>query len=197
MTWAREGNFVEADKAFDAVAERAHVLKVDLEAAQAHRNMSFYQTDDASALKHLDDAEACLSEQADMTQSDREQERARILQYRAVRAAHAGNQELADRSLHQLEAMATASRDMIVQNAYQGAAGSLLASKGKFAEAIPYLEGDRENPYSMALLSHAYSETAAYDKMHEIEVRLRSINVPTMEQAMVVPAARAKRPEGQ
>jgi len=32
------------------------------------------------------------------------------------------------------------------------------------------------------------------DKLHELEARLRGTNVPTMEQALVVPAARAKRP---
>ncbi|MBZ5719308.1 MAG: tetratricopeptide repeat protein [Acidobacteriia bacterium] len=194
-TWAREGNLAEADKAFLAVAERAHASGIDLEEAQAHRSMSLYQTDDAVALKHLEAAEDALSHQANIAQSDKDQELARILQYRAVRASHSGNQELADKTLHQLETMAGSSRDMIVQSCYHGAAGALLVAKEKFADAIPHLEEDRDNPYSMALLSRAYSETGANDKMHEIEARLRSTNAATMEQAMVVPAARAKRPE--
>jgi hypothetical protein len=32
------------------------------------------------------------------------------------------------------------------------------------------------------------------EKLHEAEVRLRGTNMPTMEQAIVVPAARTKRP---
>jgi tetratricopeptide (TPR) repeat protein len=48
-TWARENNFAEADKAFDAVAEKAHAAGLDLIEAQAHRMMSLYQTDDAEA----------------------------------------------------------------------------------------------------------------------------------------------------
>jgi len=47
----------------------------------------------------------------------------------------------------------------------------------------------------MELLSRAYSEIGAGDKRHEIEAKLRSTNVPTLEQALVVPGARARRPE--
>ncbi len=193
-TWVRENNFAEADKAFAAVVERAHAQGFVLEEAQAHRMMSEYQTDDASALKHLEAAEDALSHQAS-TQSDREEERARILRYRAVRAAHAGNQELAGKTLKQLEMMANSSRSTVIQNSYHGAAGALLVGSHKFADAIPHLEEDADNPYSMELLSRAYAESGAADQRHEVEVKLRSTNVPTMEQALVVPAARAQRPE--
>jgi hypothetical protein len=45
----------------------------------------------------------------------------------------------------------------------------------------------------MELLVQAYYQTAQTDKLHEAEAKLRGSNVPTMEQALVVPAARAKR----
>jgi len=194
MTWTRENNFAEADKAFAAVAETAHTEGLELEEAKVHRMMSVYQTDDASALKHLEAAEDALSHQTRIAQSDREEERARILRCRAVRAAHAGNQELAAKALQQLETMANSSRSTVIQNSYHGAAGALLMGNHKFAEAIPHLEGDGDDPYSLELLSRAYAETGAMDKRHEVEVKLRSTNVPTMEQALVVPAARSKRP---
>jgi tetratricopeptide (TPR) repeat protein len=194
ITWARENNFTEADKAFATVADKAHAQGLDLQEAQEHRMMSLYQSDDAAALKHLEAAEDALSHQASISQSDREDERARILRYRAERAAHAGNQELADKTLEQLEKMAGSSRSQVIQASYHGAAGALLMAKQKFAEAVSHLEEDKDSPYSMELLSRACSETGAADKMHEAEVRLRATNVPTMEQALVVPAARAKRP---
>ena len=130
-----------------------------------------------------------------MTQSDREEERARILRYRAVRAARAGHQDLASLTMQQLETMASSSRSTIIQNSYHGAAGAILVAKQKFAEAVPELEDDPNNPYSLELLSKAYSETGAFDKLHEASSKLRAFNLPTMEQALVVPAARAKRPE--
>ena len=123
-TWAREGNFAEADKAFAAVADKAHSAGFDLTEAQAHRMMSLYQTDDAEALKHLAAAEEALNHPtSSISQSDREDERARILRYRAVRADHAGNQELAAQTLQQLETMAGSTRSAVVQSSYHGAAG--------------------------------------------------------------------------
>ena len=197
-SWAREGNFAEADKAFAAVAENAHAASFDLLEAQAYRMMSLYQVDDAEALKHLASAEAALDHPAtNVSRSDREDERARILRYRAVRADHAGNHELATQTLQQLETMSSSTRSAVVQSSYHGTAGALLMSQQKVPEAIAHLEEDEDNPYSLELLSRAYSITGAGEKRHEVEVKLRASNAPTMEQALVVPAVRARRPEGE
>jgi len=197
-TWAREGNFAEADKAFTAVADKAHSAGFDLTEAQAHRLMSLYQTDDAEALKHLAAAEEALNHPTgSISKSDREDELARILRYRAVRADHAGNRELATQTLQQLETMSGNTRSAVVQSSYHGTAGTLLMSQQKVPEAIAHLEEDEDNPYSLELLSRAYSITGASDKRHEVEVKLRSSNAPTMEQALVVPAVRSRRPEGE
>ena len=196
-TWARENKFTEADQAFDAVAVKAQAGGFDLIAAQAHRMMSLYQSDDAVALKHLDAADEALTHQANISQSDHDDERARILRYRAVRADHAGNHDLATQTLQQLETMAGATRSAVVQSSYHGASGALLMSKQKIPEAIAHLEEDEDNPYSLELLSSAYSITGAADKRHEVEVKLRATNAPTMEQALVVPAVRSRRPEGE
>jgi tetratricopeptide (TPR) repeat protein len=195
ITWVREDNSEEADKALGAIADMAHAQGLDLEGAQAHRMMSLYQTDDAEALRRLQAAEDALSFQAGMADSDREEERARILRYRAVRAAHAGNQELADKTLAQLEEMSSSGRSTNIQESYHGAAGTLLMAKQKVKDAIPHLEEDTDNPYSMELLSRAYGETGAVDKMHEVDVKLRATNVPTMERALVVPAVLSRKPE--
>jgi tetratricopeptide (TPR) repeat protein len=198
-TWARENNLAEADKAFDQVAEKAHALGFELTEAQAHRMMSLYQTDDAEALKHLASAEESLRHPtaSSISQSDHDDERARILRYRAVRADHAGNHELAAQTLQQLETMAGSTRSAVVESSYHGAAGTLLMAQQKIPEAIVHLQEDEDNPYSLELLSRAYSITHASEKKHEVEVKLRAINLPTMEQAMVVPAVRSRRPDGE
>ena len=195
MTWAREANFAEADKAFAAVAEKAHADGFALQEAQAYRTMSMYQADDLQGLKDLQLAEDALTRPSQMAQSEREEERSRILRYRAVRAAHAGNMELAQKTLLQLEGMASGSRSTAIQKSYHGAAGTLLMEQKKAADAIPHLEEDSDNPCSLEMLARAYSETGDSDKMHEISARLAGTNLPTIEQAMVVPAARSKRPE--
>ena len=92
-------------------------------------------------------------------------------------------------TLQQLETMAGSTRSTVVQSSYHGAAGTLLMNKQNVPEAIGHLEEDEDNPYSLELLSRAYATTGASDKRHEVEVKLRASNAPTMEQALVVPAA--------
>jgi len=194
MTFVRDGNYAEADKEYQEIAETAHAKEQDLQEAQAQRHMAEYQTDDKVALKYLKLAEESLSHRATISTSDRDEELSRILRNRAVRAARSGNQPLADQALHQLEAMANGSRNRVIQSSYHGAAGALLMDQKKYEEGIAHLEEDQDNPFTMELLVQAYYQTMRTEKLHEIEARLRGTNVPTMEQALIVPAIRAKRP---
>jgi tetratricopeptide (TPR) repeat protein len=194
MTYVRDGHFAEADKAFLDVAVTAHSKEQDLQEAQAYRQIAEYQTDDQVALKNLKLAEDALHHLATISPSDRDEELSRILRTRAVRAARSGDQPLADQSLHDLEALANGSRNRVIQSSYHGANGSLLMDQKKYEAAIAELEEDQDNPFTMDLLLQAYYQTMQTEKLHEAEVRLRGTNMPTMEQAMVVPAALSKRP---
>ncbi len=195
MTWVRDGKYAEADKLFLEVAETGHAKEQDLQEAQAYRHLAEYDGDDGAALKYLNSAEDALGHRSTISKSDRDEELSRILRNRAVRAAHAGDEMLADKSVKQLEAMAGGSRNRVIQSSYNGAAGTLLMDRKKFEEAISYLEEDQDNPFTLELLVQAYYETSQSDKLHETEAKLRGTNVPTMEQALVVPAARLRRPE--
>ncbi|MFZ1929683.1 MAG: tetratricopeptide repeat protein [Candidatus Sulfotelmatobacter sp.] len=195
MTWVRDGKFADADKLFLEVAETAHAKEQDLQEAQAYRHLAEYQTDDNISLKYLQNAEDALGHRSAVAKSDKDEEMSRILRNRTVRAAHAGNSALADKSLQQLEAMASGSRNRVIQSSYNGAAGTLLMDQKKFDEAIAHLEEDQDNPFTMELLVQAYYQTNQTDKLAEAESKLRGTNVPTMEQALVVPAARLRRPE--
>jgi tetratricopeptide (TPR) repeat protein len=194
MTYVREGKYAEADKDFLEIAETAHSKAQGLQEAQAYRHLAEYQTDDSLSLKNLKSAEEALHHQAAISASDRAEEMSRILRNRAVRAARAGNPQLAEKALHELEAMASGSRNRVIQSSYQGAAGTLLMDEKKYKEAIAHLEEDEDNPFTLELLVQAYYQSEQPEKLHETEAKLRGTNVPTMEQALVVPAARAKRP---
>ena len=194
MTWVREGNFAEADKAFLEIAETGHAKGQDLQEAQALRHLAEYQQDDTVALKRLKAAEEALTHRNTISASDRDDEMSRILRNIVVRASHLGNEPLRDQSLKQLETMAGASRNQVIQSSYHGAAGTVLIDQKKYEDAIAHLEEDQDNPFTMELLVRAYYQTSQTDKLHEVEARLRGTNVPTMEQALVVPAARSKRP---
>jgi tetratricopeptide (TPR) repeat protein len=194
MTYVREGQFAEADKLFLEIAKTAHAKGQDLQEAQAYHSLAEYQTNDKDALKYLQDAEAALTHST-LSMTDKDEETSIILRNRAIRASRSGDASLADKSLKQLESMASVSRDRTIQSSYNGAAGTLLMDQKKFSEAITFLEEDRDNPFTMELLVQAYYQTDQSDKLHEMEARLRGTNVPTMEQALVVPAARLRRPE--
>jgi tetratricopeptide (TPR) repeat protein len=194
MTFVREGNYAEADKEYLEIAETAHAKDQDLQEAQALLHIAEYQSDNNAALKHLKLAEEALNHRSTLSASEREEEMSRILRARVVRAAHAGDQALAEQASHQLESLASGNRNRVIQTSYHGAAGALLMEQKKYEAAIAELEEDQENPFTMELLVQAYYETMQTEKLHDMEARLRGMNVPTMEQALVVPAIRAKRP---
>ena len=195
MTWVRDDKFADADKLFQEIAESAHAKEQDLQEAQAYRHLAEYRTEDNIALNYLQQAEESLGHSGVISQGDKNEELSRILRNRAVRAGHAGNAALADKSLKQLEAMAAGSRNRVIQSSYNGAAGTMLMDQKKYEEAITYLEEDQENPFSLELLVQAYYQTNQTEKLHQAEATLRGTNVPTMEQALVVPAARLRRPQ--
>ncbi len=194
MTYVREGNYAEADKQFVDIATTAHNKEYHLPEAQALRHTAEYQSDDNIALKRLKLAQDCLSHRSNLSASDRDEEFSRILRNRVVHASRSGNVALAEKSLKELENMASGSRNRVIQSSYQGAAGTLLVDQKKYKDAIAHLEDDQDNPFTMELLVQAYYQTEQTDKLHEMEAKLRGTNVPTMEQALVVPAARAKLP---
>jgi tetratricopeptide (TPR) repeat protein len=194
-TWVRSARLAEANTEFSRIADDAHTSNLDFQEAEAQRRMAEYQADDAVALKLLESAEQALGHNTSIAQSDREQELSRILRFRAVRARNANDIPMSQAALGRLEALASKTRDGVVQSSWHGAAGALLMQQGKYPEATAHLTEDGDDPYSMALLLQAYSEQGDSDRRHEVEIRLRGLNVPTIEHALVVPAARAQRPK--
>jgi tetratricopeptide (TPR) repeat protein len=192
ITWVREKNYVEADREFWRISVEAHNQSYELHEAQALRQMAQYATDDKQALERLASAEDALTHRHNLAASDRNEELARILRLRAARSLQAGNQEAAQAALNQLGQLAADNRDRVIQECWHGAAGEMLAAKGNFKEAIPELEEDEDNPATLALLARAYKETGATDKSRATEDRLRSTNLPSLEQALATAALREK-----
>src|SRR5262249_30268633 len=139
-------------------------------------------------------AEAALSHQQEISQSDREEERARILRLRAIHAEQAGDKDLSARSLSLLETMAKNSRSTVIQQSYHAAAGAVLVAHQKYAEAIADLQEDSDDPLTLSLLSQAYDQTGSASERHKVESKLRAVNLPTMEQALASVPAREKFP---
>ncbi|HLK34522.1 MAG TPA: tetratricopeptide repeat protein, partial [Terriglobales bacterium] len=185
MTYVRERKYREADTAFAAVASEAHSLGLQLHEAEIHRMMATYQPDPIAALKHLQQAEGALTQSSKIPKSDRDEELARVLRWRVLRAGEAGDGATAEQALHQLQAMAESGRSDAVHHAYEAALGGRLMQQGKYQEAIAHLQEDHDNAFSMKLLCEAYARTGAMAEADTESKMLNAMNTPTIDQALV------------
>jgi tetratricopeptide (TPR) repeat protein len=190
VTWIRENNRKQAERALSDVARHAHAAGLARLAAQAHRILGMYEPDPKAAIKHLQAAQDVLGEGFEISASDRDEELARILRVRVTRLAEVQEMDSASSAVKQLETMAGISRSKVIQLCYHGAAGALLVAQRKFTEAIPHLEEGSTDPESMRLLWRAYNSTGASSKAQAIASKLAALNMPTAEQALVVPQFR-------
>jgi tetratricopeptide (TPR) repeat protein len=195
LTWVREGKLAEADKAYADASEKARAMEQWVWAARAHRVMAMYQPDAAQANKHLDHAEAMLEAKRDaIAKADFDEERARILRVRVERnlPASVKPHATADAALAELQKMAGSSGSISIQRAFAGAQGAMLTADQKYKAAIPYLEEDYVNPMSMRLLVQAYRKTQATANAAALTKKLSDWKIPTIEEALAVPAFRAQ-----
>ena len=190
VTWIRENNRKQADRALTDVARHAHTAGLARLEAETHLIQAMYEADPKAAMQHLQAAQDVLREEHQISASDRNEEQARILRVRATRLAEMHDIDSASLAVSQLTAMAEKSRTLVIQLSYHGAAGAVLMAQQKFAEAIPHLEEGATDPESMRLLWQAYTSTGATSEAQRIAAKLAAMNLPTAEQALVVPQFR-------
>lgn len=190
VTWIRENNRKQAERALSDVARHAHSAGLAQLEAEAHRILAMYEPDPKTALKQLQAAQDVLREEHQISASDRDEEQARILCVRASRLAEIHDIDSASTVVKQLTAMAENSRSLIIQLCYHQAAGAVLVAQEKFTEAIPHLEEGGTDPESMQLLWQAYTSTGATSAAQGVATKLAAMNLPTVEQALVVPQFR-------
>jgi hypothetical protein len=161
--------------------------------ARAYRIMAMYQTDHDTAAKELDQAESVLAANKDaVTQADLDEERARILRIRLEHAVARKDYVTAQKLLAELQKMVN-SGSISIQRTYSGAAGTLLLAQKKYRDAAAQLEQDFMNPVSIRLLITAEQKANAKASAEEWRVKLLDWKIPTVEEALVVPAYRAQQ----
>ena len=190
-TYVREGNLAEADKAFSSVAQQAHGKDFANLESEAYRSMSLYQLEGAASLNLLAKAEAVLKEDHKVPQSLLNEELAAVLRTRVERAAHDGNKELAAGTLKQLQALADANgADGLVATSMHAASGAVALANGNFADAVNHFEEDEANAISMRSLITAYEKNGQDGNARRLAAKLAALNIPVIEQAIVVPQFR-------
>ena len=190
VTWIRENNRKQADRALSDVARHAHSAGLERLEAEAQLIPAMYEPDPKVAMQQLQAAQDVLREEHQISAIDRDEELARILRVRATRLAELRNLDSASNAVKQLAAMAENSRSLVIQLCYHEGAGAVLVAQGKFTEAIPHLEEGAADPESMQLLWRAYTRTGATSEAQAIASKLAALNLPTVEQALVVPQFR-------
>jgi tetratricopeptide (TPR) repeat protein len=193
MTYLRDQKYDEADKAYREAAESAHAMGQWVWEARAYRIMAMYQADHDTATKELDQAESVLAGNKDaVAQADLVEERARILRVRLEHAVARKDYGSAQKLLAELQKMAS-SGSISIQRTYSGAAGTLLLAQKKYRDAAAELEQDFMNPMSMKLLVTAYEKSRAKAPAEEWRVKLLDWKIPTVEEALVVPAYKTQQ----
>ena len=189
-TFVREDDYAGADRAFQAIADRAHAKAMSQVEADSYRQMAMYQPDAKRALGYLDKAEAAARRGENAMPFAIQQELAQILRGRVEAAVKTGNKKTADSALKRLAELSERSNDKVIETAYHGAAGAVLFSEHKYNEAMSHLEEDINNPLSLKLLAMAYQKVGYGAEAKRVSETLANLNDATLEQAMVVPAFR-------
>jgi tetratricopeptide (TPR) repeat protein len=192
ITWVREKNYVEADRELWRISVEAHAQSYELQEAQALRRMAQYAEDDKLAIERLASAEDALTHRQNLSPSDRDEELAQILRLQAAHLVRAGRADAAQAALNRLGQLAAGNRDRVIQECWHGATGAMLVAQSNFKEAVAELEEDQDNPETLALLVKAYKEVGAADKSHATAERLRTTNMPSLEQALATSGPRDK-----
>ena len=78
-------------------------------------------------------------------------------------------------------------------DAVHGAAGAVALAAGNFAEAVNHFEEDDSNAISMRSLITAYEKNGQQGNATRLAAKLAALNVPLIEQAVVVPEFRKHR----
>jgi tetratricopeptide (TPR) repeat protein len=194
-TYVREGDFRGADLAYRTVADQAHEQDFANLEAEAYRSMALYQKegDAATAVDLLKKAEAALEGAHKVSQQLLGEERAQVWRTGVDRAVRDGNQARAQALLQKLSELSAANADDLIEVAYAGAAGAVYLAQGKYQEAASDFQGDPGNAVSMRGLVEAYEKSGKHDDAAKAASNLASLNVPLVEQAVVVPEFRKHR----
>src|SRR5947209_5481413 len=195
-TYLREKRFSDADVAFQAAAKMAHENSVGALEAEAYRIMALYQQNEAAASRWLQKAKEVLDHPHDTSRNARQQQLALIYRTIIYCAVRQGQLKAADNTLAQLTKMADESHNPNIDVAFHASSGIVLMAKKKWLEAIPHLEEDANDPFSMELLMTAYQKAGLPAKSERMARELMGLNAATVEQALVVPEFRAKRRNG-
>ena len=213
FTYVRDRDSLGADQAFEGVVQQAHRAALPVIEAEAWRMRARLQFITTSAdlvgidsshrgkhfplihrkhlqrpeLEYLSRADKMLKEAKAISESDRQQEYALLLRERAEAAGRRGRFAEADAAVAQLEAMASESPNSAIQHTLNGAKGAVLVYEGNYDTALPLLERDNNNAFSLLRLAYAGQKNGSGQLPTAPMTTARAFQESTPEQAFVAP----------
>ena len=214
FTYVRDRDFLGADQAFEGVAQQARRATLSIIEAESWRMRARLQFITTSAdlveigishtgkhfpfiykkriqrpeVEYLARADQALKDAKAISESDRQDEHALLVRERAEAAGRRGFFAEADEAVAELETMASDSPSSAIQHAFNGAKGAVLVYEGKYDQAVPLLERDDDNAFSLFRLAYASQKTVKSQLAQARLAAAMAFNQPTPEQAFVVPA---------
>jgi len=187
ITYVREGNYPAADRAFQAIADRAHTKHLSQVEADAYRQMAIYQSNPKSALVLLNKAEIAINKGENTMPFAIHQETAQILRARVDIGLQMQDKKSTKAALLKLTKLSEIANDKVIDTEYHAAVGAVLYSDHKYNQAMSHLEEDTNNPLSIKLLVSAYQKVGYGAEAKRTSETLANLNAPTLEQALIVP----------
>lgn len=151
-----EGKPAEGRKEFAALAKEAADKKEPNSQIQIGMGQAMLATDPQSEIEQLKVLSAFLAKPlAGMSESDRGIARAAVLRERVRVAARQGQSSDAAQPISELQALAGASRDQLIESYFESARGYLMASRGDFENAAQALAADPHSALALQQLAAA------------------------------------------
>ncbi|HYL82947.1 MAG TPA: tetratricopeptide repeat protein [Candidatus Angelobacter sp.] len=181
-----EGHSEEGRKNLAALAEEADRKKEPNSQFQIAMARAMLAADPQSELQQLQSLSTLLDQPLPgMSEADRGLNRAIVLRERARVAASSNRPDEAQRMISLLEELATASRDLVIQDCYESARGYLLFSQGDFVNAADELAADPRSPLAVQLLAVAQEKLGNANSAQEVRARLKYLRAPNVEWYLV------------
>jgi tetratricopeptide (TPR) repeat protein len=181
-SYAREKNFEEAKRQLTDFSAQMHKIKrISLE-VESLAVLGLIESDPDKAIQYFDQAVAAAKASKTLPPSDREEGIARLLVHKVRVASASGKTDVAQKAQSELDAMGAATKDLKVDAAMHGGRGAVLFYAKKYEEAMPELQDDLGDSFSMLLLSRSFEQLGQSDaaqvvrgligKQHSTEIDL-------------------------
>jgi tetratricopeptide (TPR) repeat protein len=188
-----EGHLVEGRKLLEDLVEKARAEKEpygQFEIGFARALLATNAVDEFAQLKSLESF--LQGPVTGMTEGDRNASLGAIWRERARAYASSGDSNAADQAVHQLEELATHTRDMVIENIYESAHGYALLAQGDVVNATDELATDLHNPLVLRQFILAQDKIGNSAGAQASRTRLKYLRASTVEWFLIAGSASSK-----